>query len=48
MGDKSPKSTQKRTSQKQSKTNEAAQKKRNLEDAKRVVPAKKEPDKGKR
>jgi len=41
MGDKSPKSTQKRASQKQVKTNEAKQKKRNLEEAKRVTPPKK-------
>ena len=41
MGDKSPKSTQKRATQKQAKTNEAKQKKRDAEDAKRVVPPKK-------
>jgi hypothetical protein len=41
MGDKSPKSTQKRASQKQTKTSDAKQKKRAHEDAKRTVPPKK-------
>lgn len=41
MGDKSPKSTQKRASQKQTKTNEVNKKKRDAEEAKRVVPPKK-------
>lgn len=41
MGDKSPKSTQKRTNQKQTKTKKSDQKKRAVEDAKRVVRAKK-------
>lgn len=41
MGDKSPKSTQKRTSQKQAKANDASQKKQDAQDAKRAVPPKK-------
>ena len=41
MGDKSPKSTQKRNSQKQTKTNKAKQKKREAENAKRVISVKK-------
>lgn len=40
MGDKSPKSTQKRASQKQNKADEAKQKKRDDEAAKRAVPPK--------
>ena len=41
MGDKSPKSTQKRDNQKQSKANEAARKKEAATEAKRAVPPKK-------
>lgn len=41
MGDKSPKSTQKRASQKQTKTNAANQKKRDAEAARHSVPPKK-------
>ena len=41
MSDKSPKSTQKRAGQKQVKADEARQKKKKAEDAKRVVPPKK-------
>lgn len=41
MGDKSPKSTQKRAGQKQAKVDEAKRKKKLAEDAKRVVPPKK-------
>ncbi len=41
MGDKSPKSTQKKAGQKQTKTNDEKQKKRTAEAAKHVVPAKK-------
>ena len=40
MGDKSPKSTQKKAGQKQTKANDAKQKKRAAEEAKRVVPSK--------
>ena len=41
MGDKSPKSTQKKAGQKQVKENAAKRKKKAAEDAKRVVPTKK-------
>jgi len=41
MGDKSPKSTKKKAGQKQTKTNDAKQKKRADEDARRVVQPKK-------
>jgi len=41
MGDKSPKSTQKRDSQKQTKTDDVKKKKKAAVDAKRVVPTKK-------
>lgn len=41
MGDKSPKSTQKRASQKQIKTNEVNKKKSDADEAKRAVPPKK-------
>lgn len=41
MGDKSPKSTQKRSNQKQTKANAAKQKKRDIENSKRVVSSKK-------
>ena len=40
MGDKSPKSTQKKAGQKQTATNNAKQKKKAAEDAKHVVPGK--------
>ena len=39
MGDKSPKSTQKKAGQKQVKANAAKRKKKAAEDAKRVVPS---------
>jgi hypothetical protein len=41
MGDKSPKSTQKRAGQKQTKANEVKRKKKAADDAKRVIPPKK-------
>jgi hypothetical protein len=41
MGDKSPKSTQKRTGQKQVKADEAKRKKKAADEAKRVVSPKK-------
>ena len=41
MGDKSPKSTQKKAGQKEAKTNEAKRKKQAADDAKRQVPPKK-------
>ncbi len=41
MGDKSPKSTRKRASQKQVKADKVKRKKKDAEDAKRVVPPKK-------
>jgi hypothetical protein len=41
MGDKSPKSTQKKAGQKQGKADEAKRKKKAAEDARHVVPLKK-------
>jgi hypothetical protein len=41
MGDKSPKSTNKRANQKQVSTDKANKKKRDAQEAKRVVPGKK-------
>jgi hypothetical protein len=41
MGDKSPKSTQKRSSQKQTKTDDVKQKKQAVQDSKRVISPKK-------
>jgi hypothetical protein len=41
MGDKSPKSTNKKAGQKQAKSNQAQQKKKKAEDARRVISPKK-------
>lgn len=41
MGDKSPKSTQKKAGQKETKTNDVKRKKKAAEDAKHVIPTRK-------